>query len=61
MEDRRPAANCDPYLVTEAIIRTVCFNRKLSKDFVDEPLKKLQERIKQLEIENSELKDKAIN
>uniref|UniRef100_A0A914BY79 glutamine synthetase n=1 Tax=Acrobeloides nanus TaxID=290746 RepID=A0A914BY79_9BILA len=59
LEDRRPAANCDPYLVTEVIIRTVCLNRKLSRDFVDEPLKKLQERIKQLEIENSELKDKA--
>jgi len=26
LEDRRPAANCDPYKVTEAIIRTVCLN-----------------------------------
>jgi glutamine synthetase len=24
IEDRRPASNCDPYLVMEAIIRTVC-------------------------------------
>ena len=23
LEDRRPAANCDPYLVTEALVRTV--------------------------------------
>jgi len=26
LEDRRPASNCDPYAVTEAIIRTVCLN-----------------------------------
>lgn len=26
LEDRRPAANCDPYAVTEQIIRTVCLN-----------------------------------
>ncbi|CAG2104475.1 unnamed protein product [Medioppia subpectinata] len=25
-EDRRPAANCDPYAVTEALVRTVCLN-----------------------------------
>jgi len=24
LEDRRPASNCDPYCVTEALIRTVC-------------------------------------
>jgi len=24
LEDRRPASNCDPYKVTEAIVRTVC-------------------------------------
>lgn len=24
LEDRRPASNCDPYLVTEAIVRTIC-------------------------------------
>ncbi|VDK34833.1 unnamed protein product [Gongylonema pulchrum] len=30
-EDRRPASNCDPYLVTMALARTVCLNeRKLS-------------------------------
>jgi len=24
LEDRRPAANCDPYRVCEAIVRSVC-------------------------------------
>ncbi|XP_054166719.1 glutamine synthetase-like [Oppia nitens] len=27
-EDRRPASNCDPYQVTEALVRTVCLNGK---------------------------------
>ncbi|CAG2101389.1 unnamed protein product [Medioppia subpectinata] len=26
LEDRRPASNCDPYTVTEALVRTVCLN-----------------------------------
>jgi len=26
LEDRRPASNCDPYRVTEVIVRTVCLN-----------------------------------
>lgn len=26
LEDRRPASNCDPYSVAEAIVRTVCLN-----------------------------------
>jgi len=26
LEDRRPASNCDPYVVTERIVRTVCLN-----------------------------------
>jgi glutamine synthetase len=25
-EDRRPASNCDPYAVTEALVRTCCLN-----------------------------------
>ena len=24
LEDRRPASNCDPYTVTEALVRTIC-------------------------------------
>uniref|UniRef100_A0A1I8ITW2 glutamine synthetase n=1 Tax=Macrostomum lignano TaxID=282301 RepID=A0A1I8ITW2_9PLAT len=26
LEDRRPASNCDPYCVTEMLVRTVCLN-----------------------------------
>ena len=26
LKDRRPAANCDPYTVTEQIVRTCCLN-----------------------------------
>lgn len=26
LEDRRPASNCDPYRVSEVIVRTVCLN-----------------------------------
>jgi len=26
LEDRRPSSNCDPYCVTEAIVRTVCLD-----------------------------------
>lgn len=26
LEDRRPASNCDPYSVAEAIVRTVCLD-----------------------------------
>ncbi|CAF1475831.1 unnamed protein product, partial [Didymodactylos carnosus] len=25
-EDRRPASNCDPYAVTDIIVRTICLN-----------------------------------
>ncbi len=26
LEDRRPASNCDPYDVTEQVVRTICLN-----------------------------------
>merc|ERR1712117_695536 len=26
LEDRRPSSNCDPYSVTEVIVKTVCLN-----------------------------------
>jgi len=29
LEDRRPASNCDPYVVSEAIIRTICLDETL--------------------------------
>jgi len=28
LEDRRPASNCDPYVVTEAIVRTTCLDEE---------------------------------
>jgi glutamine synthetase len=28
LEDRRPASNCDPYAVTNIIVRTVCLGEK---------------------------------
>ena len=28
LEDRRPSSNCDPYSVTEAIVRTTILNEK---------------------------------
>jgi glutamine synthetase len=27
-EDRRPSSNCDPYMVVERILRTICLNEK---------------------------------
>ncbi|KAL8174825.1 UNVERIFIED_CONTAM: hypothetical protein K2H54_054333 [Gekko kuhli] len=37
-EDRRPAANCDPYAVTEAIVRTTLLNETgvETKDYVEQ-------------------------
>ncbi|CAF3750481.1 unnamed protein product [Adineta steineri] len=32
LEDRRPASNCDPYAVTDIIIRTVCLGEKDSEE-----------------------------
>ena len=26
LEDRRPAANCDPYAVTNILVKTICLN-----------------------------------
>ena len=26
LEDRRPASNCDPYLVCERLVKTICLN-----------------------------------
>ena len=28
LEDRRPAANCDPYAVTNILVKTICLNEK---------------------------------
>ena len=32
LEDRRPASNCDPYAVTDIIVRTVCLGEKDSDE-----------------------------
>ncbi len=32
LEDRRPASNCDPYAVTDIIVRTVCLGEKDSAE-----------------------------
>jgi len=32
-EDRRPSSNCDPYAVTEAIVKTCLLDRKLSRAY----------------------------
>ena len=43
LEDRRPSSNCDPYSVTEAIVRTVCLNvRRLSRSYVPEETTRLR-------------------
>jgi len=36
LEDRRPASNCDPYAVTNIIVRTICLNEKDREE--DQPL-----------------------
>jgi len=38
-EDRRPSSNCDPYHVTEAIVKTCLLDRKLSKQYVSKDIK----------------------
>lgn len=47
-EDRRPSSNCDPYSVTDAIVRTCCLNRKLSKSYMPQEADKLRAMIKDL-------------
>jgi glutamine synthetase len=40
LEDRRPSSNCDPYAVTEAIVRTCCLDvRKMSMMYVPDQAK----------------------
>ena len=46
LEDRRPSSNCDPYFVTEAIVRTTVFDdwQDISKRQV-EFIKRFEERV----------------
>jgi len=45
LEDRRPSSNCDPYSVTDAIVRTVCLGRKLSKSYVPPTIAEVDEKM----------------
>jgi glutamine synthetase len=57
-EDRRPSSNCDPYSVTDAIVRTCCLGvKKLSKSYVPtdaENIRKLVSELKSGKIEEEE-------
>eukprot|EP01017_Pseudomicrothorax_dubius_P002713 TRINITY_DN10199_c0_g1_i2.p1 TRINITY_DN10199_c0_g1~~TRINITY_DN10199_c0_g1_i2.p1 ORF type:complete len:384 (-),score=89.57 TRINITY_DN10199_c0_g1_i2:1164-2315(-) len=35
LEDRRPAGNCDPYLVTALLVSTVCLNGEFNQELID--------------------------
>jgi glutamine synthetase len=46
LEDRRPASNCDPYMVTEAIVRTTCLNvAKLSRSYSSSDGEKIRQQL----------------
>jgi glutamine synthetase len=45
-EDRRPSSNCDPYAVTDAIVRTCCLGvKKLSKTYTPQDAESLRKMI----------------
>ncbi|KAI6175794.1 Glutamine synthetase 2 cytoplasmic [Aphelenchoides bicaudatus] len=45
-EDRRPSSNCDPYAVTDAIVRTTCLGvKKLSKTYTPQDAESLRKMI----------------
>uniref|UniRef100_A0A914Z117 Glutamine synthetase n=1 Tax=Panagrolaimus superbus TaxID=310955 RepID=A0A914Z117_9BILA len=49
-EDRRPSSNCDPYCVTEAIMRTACLDvKKLSRTYTPQDAEKLRKMISEME------------
>ena len=50
LEDRRPASNCDPYDVTDIIVRTVCLREKDPSTHQSNDLKKSFEMIKLMNI-----------
>jgi len=48
-EDRRPSSNCDPYAVTDAIVRTCCLGvKKLSKSWVPADADNLRKMISEM-------------
>uniref|UniRef100_A0A0K0F4N8 Glutamine synthetase n=1 Tax=Strongyloides venezuelensis TaxID=75913 RepID=A0A0K0F4N8_STRVS len=46
-EDRRPSSNCDPYAVTEAIVRTCCLNKRLSKVYAPKQAQNIRMLVKE--------------
>uniref|UniRef100_A0A0K0EL30 Glutamine synthetase n=1 Tax=Strongyloides stercoralis TaxID=6248 RepID=A0A0K0EL30_STRER len=46
-EDRRPSSNCDPYSVTEAIVRTCCLNKRLSKIYAPKQAQNIRALVKE--------------
>jgi len=51
-EDRRPSSNCDPYAVTDAVVRTCCLGvKKLSKSYVPSDAENLRKLISEMKEE----------
>ncbi|KAF7638272.1 Glutamine synthetase [Meloidogyne graminicola] len=48
-EDRRPSSNCDPYLVTDALVRTCCLGvKKLSRSYIPQDAESIRKMITEL-------------
>nr|CAD2122201.1 unnamed protein product [Meloidogyne enterolobii] len=48
-EDRRPSSNCDPYLVTDALVRTCCLGvKKLSRSYIPQDAEGIRKMINEL-------------
>ncbi|KAI6234665.1 Glutamine synthetase 2 cytoplasmic [Aphelenchoides fujianensis] len=55
-EDRRPSSNCDPYSVTDAIVRTCCLGvKKLSKTYTPNDAEALRKMIQQQSLGSSKI------
>lgn len=49
----KPASNCDPYMVTEAIVRTVCLDvKKLSRVYQPQDAEKLRQMLMQMQTQD---------
>ncbi|KAI6210117.1 Glutamine synthetase 2 cytoplasmic [Aphelenchoides besseyi] len=57
-EDRRPSSNCDPYSVTDAIVRTCCLGvKKLSKTYTPQDAESLRKMIQSMDNQKIEEED----
>lgn len=53
-EDRRPSSNCDPYAVTDAVVRTCCLGvKKLSRTYTPNDAETLRKLIGQMQTSNT--------